>query len=127
VTSTFAALGDPSAVVDGVKDGRFGFHSVEQDPAWLAIDLGGPCAIRRVKVYGRGDCCHDQSIPLALEASDDGVAYTVIAERSKPFSEEEPWIVRLRDPVRARFLRLRTERRTYLVLSEVEAFGSRVR
>jgi hypothetical protein len=118
---------EPSGAVDGVKNGRFGFHSAEEDQPWLAIDLGGPCSIRKVKVYGRGDCCHDQSIPLALEISDDGHTYRKIGERSEAFSEKEPWTVEPRPPLQARFVRLRTERRSFLVLSEVEAFGERLK
>ena len=114
----------PWGAVDGDKTMAFGFHSKEEDSPWLSIDLEHPYSISLLKIFGRGDCCFDQSIPLALEVSDDGTAYRKIAERSEPFSQAGPWVV---EPGRivARFVRLRTERRSVLVLSEVEIYGRR--
>ncbi len=108
--------------VDGKKDGRFDFHSAIEDSPWLSIDLGRSYVVKRVKVYGRGDGTYDQSIPLALEVSDDGTSYRKIAERTEPFSELGPWVVKPED-LTTRFIRLRTERRSVLVLSEVEVNG----
>ena len=71
---------------------------------------------------GRGDCCFDQSIPLAIEVSDDGVTYREMARRTSPFSQKEPWVVAL-PRVAARFVRLRTLRHSVLVVSELEVYG----
>src|SRR5579863_827595 len=98
-------------VVDGEREGRFGYHSREENSPWLEIDLERPTAIGTVKVFGRGDCCFDQSTPLALELSDDGVAYRRVAERKEPFSGQDPWVAPI--AAKARFVRLRTERRSY--------------
>lgn len=109
--------------VDGSKTGGYGFHSSLEDSPWLSIDLGRNFAITKVRVFGRGDSGpYDQSIPLALEVSDDGTNYQQIALRSEPFSEYEPWIVQPGARV-ARYLRLKTMRSSYLVLSEVEVNG----
>jgi hypothetical protein len=94
-----------------------------EDSPWLSIDLGRAFAITRVKVFGRGDGYYDQSIPLALEVSDDGTTYQQIALRNDPFSEYDPWVVRPSALV-TRYLRLRTMRHSYLVLGEVEVNGS---
>jgi F5/8 type C domain len=109
---------------DGYRYGQLGFHSREQVSPWLAFDLGGSHVINRVDTYGRGDCCFDMSIPLGLEASDDGVTYRLIATRKTPFSQVKPWIVRPKG-LTARYLRLRglREGRSLLVLSEVEVYG----
>lgn len=112
----------PEGAVDGEKNGSFGFHSVEEESPWLTINLGRPHTIARVKVFGRGDGYNDQSIPLALEVSDDGASFRKLAERTEPFSEAEPWVVEVTSVV-ARFVRLRTERHSVLVLSEVEVYG----
>jgi hypothetical protein len=112
----------PAGVVDGNVDGRFGFHSALDDSPWLWIDLGRNYAIYKIKVYGRGDCCFDQSIPLALEVSSDGVSYSKIAEKTDQFSEVNPWVIHPTALV-TRYVRLRTERRSYLALGEVEVFG----
>jgi len=112
----------PEGAVDGKKDGRFGFHSAIEDSPWLSIDLGRGHLVTRIKVYGRGDGTYDQSIPLALEVSDDGSSYHQIAERTEPFSELGPWVIKP-EALTTRFIRLRTERRSVLVLGEVEVNG----
>jgi F5/8 type C domain len=109
-------------VVDGSKNGTYGFHSSLEDSPWLSIDLGRNYDIGRIKVYGRGDNVNDQSIPLALELSGDGSAYRQVATRNEPFSESEPWVIAPPPPLAARFIRLRTLRKSYLVLGEVEVF-----
>jgi len=123
VTATAAGF---DTMVDGAVDGdkfvSFGYHSKEDDAPTVTIDLGKVYLITRVKAYGRGDCCFDQSVPLALELSEDGTRFDKVAERTQPFSQSDPWIV---NPglVKARFVRLHTLRRSYLVLSEVEVNG----
>ena len=112
----------PWGAVDGDKMAPFGFHSQDEDSPWLSIDLEHRYSISSLKIFGRGDCCFDQSIPLALEISDDGNKYRKIAERTEPFSQADPWVV---EPGRvvARFVRLRAQRRSVLVLTEVEVYG----
>jgi hypothetical protein len=79
-----------------------------------------------VNVFGRGDGYYDQSIPLSLEASDDGDTYRAVAQRDTPFSADDPWLIKPIDLV-ARFIRLRTLRRSYLVLGEVEVYGRKAK
>jgi len=112
----------PAGVVDGDLDGRFGFHSALDDSPCLSIDLGSNHAIYKIKVYGRDDCCFDQWIPLVLEVSSLGVSYGKIAEKTDQFSEANPWVIHPTTLV-TRYVRLRTERRSYLALGEVEVFG----
>jgi hypothetical protein len=112
----------PEGAVDGRRYGQLGFHSNTEDSPWLSIDLGQSYVISRVKVYGRGDCCFDQSIPLALEASDDGVTFAKVSERTETFSQYDPWVEKPKSLV-ARFIRLRTLRHSVLVMSEVEVYG----
>jgi|HubBroStandDraft_6_1064221.scaffolds.fasta_scaffold50829_2 hypothetical protein len=123
VTASGVAFGtSPSGAVDGDKKGTFGFHSDVQDAPWLCVDLERPFKITKIRVLGRGDCCFDQSIPLVLEVSSDGATYQKLAERTEAFSQADPWVVEPGTTV-ARFVRLRTERLSALVLSEVEIFG----
>ncbi|MGH7440275.1 MAG: discoidin domain-containing protein [Polyangiaceae bacterium] len=111
----------PEGAVDGEKTGKFGYHSKEDDSAYLVVYLERRVKIARVKVFGRGDCCYDQSIPLALEVSDDGSTFRKIADRITPFSESDPWEVHV-GPLVTRFVRLRVLQRGVLVLSEVEVY-----
>lgn len=114
---------NPLGAVDGFRHGQLGFHSKEEDGAWLVIDLGAPHSLRQVLAFGRADCCFDQSIPLRLQASLDGQAYQTLAERTTPFSQFDPWRVELKGQQRARYLRFQIAKRGFLVLSEVEVYG----
>ena len=113
-----------SGAVDGELNGRFGFHSQEEDSPWLSIDLERPCLLKTVEIYGRGDCCYDQSLPLILEVSDNGKSYRPIAERTTSFNEYDPWVVKPAGQ-RARFVRLRADHHGLLVLGEVVVHGDR--
>ncbi len=113
-----------AGAVDGEQNGRFGFHSQELDSPFLTIDLEKRYIVKTIKVFGRGDCCFDQSIPLVVELSDDGVSFRRLAERTIPFSESDPWVVKA-GGASTRFVRVRSEKRGVLVLSEVEVYGKR--
>jgi hypothetical protein len=108
--------------VDGVKNGRFGYHSVEAEQPFLTIDLQKAYALSKITVFGRGECCFDQSIPVVVEASLDGMAFHKVEERTTAFSESEPWVMTPGGTL-ARFIRIRVEHRGVLVLSEVEVNG----
>ena len=112
-----------AGAIDGFRYGQLGFHSGLERSPWLALDLGGPREIARVEAYGRGDCCFEQSLPLVLEVSDDGVEYRALSTREKPFTQYEPWIFRPSEELVARFVRLRSQGKKLLVLSEVEVYG----
>jgi hypothetical protein len=115
----------PAGVVDGHAYEPLGFHSAEENSPWLRIDLGRPFDLTRVRVFGRHDCCFEQSIPLAVETSMDGDKFTVVATRTEAFDQIDPWEINLDSP-RARFLRVRHLGRGLLVLAEVQAFGNAV-
>jgi hypothetical protein len=114
-----------AGAIDGARYGQLGFHSRSEASPWLTLDLGAPQVLERIEAYGRGDCCFDQSVPLALELSDDGLNFETIATRELAFSQYQPWVIRPRQHT-ARFVRLRTLRRSVLVLGEVEVYGHAV-
>jgi hypothetical protein len=110
-----------AGAVDGEKSVRFGFHSHDEDSPWLQVDLGDRFSINLAKVYGRSDCCFDQSIPLIFEVSDDGTQFRQVAQKTDPFKESSPW--QFSPSTVARYVRLRVAKHGVLVLSEVELFG----
>jgi F5/8 type C domain len=112
----------PEGAVDGIRYGQLGFHSGNESSPWLMVDLGRMTALREVRVLGRPECCYDQSLPLALEGSKDGVTFSEIARRTEPFTQYAPWVVDT-EGAQAQFVRLRTLRRSYLVVSELEVYG----
>lgn len=123
VRGTSAALNTTlQAVVDGNRYGQLGFHSQQIQHPWLELDLGKAQTVGSVSVFGRSDCCEDQSLPLRLELSEDGKTYRELAELSTPFTPFEPWVVRVSPPRRARFVRVTTVKMGLLVLAEVEVY-----
>jgi hypothetical protein len=78
--------------------------------------------ISDAEVFGRSDCCLDQSVPLAFELSDDGVTYRTLATKTDSFQSLRPWVVKPL-AVPARFVRLRMLRAGQLALAEVVIFG----
>jgi hypothetical protein len=123
VSASQSAFGtSPSQAVNGARFGELGFHSELVDRPELTIDLGADYVLSTVKVYGRADCCFDQSIPLSLEVSRDGHSFRGVAKRAEPFSAYDPWVVSsLR--ATARYVRVKSQKQAYLVLAEVEVFG----
>jgi hypothetical protein len=108
--------------VDGLKNGRFGYHSQEAEQPFLTIDLQKAYLLSKITIFGRGECCYDQSIPMVVEVSVDGTSFRKVEERTTPFSESEPWVMKPPDTL-ARFVRVRMERHGSLVLSEIEVNG----
>jgi hypothetical protein len=114
------------AVVDDYYYGLPPYKSLEQDFPWLSIDLGHRYLITDAEVFGRHDCCFDQSVPLAFEISDDDVNYRTIATRTEPFVSLLPWVVKPLQ-VEARYVRVRVLRHSVLALTEIAVYGRRVR
>lgn len=94
-------------------------HTTEEERPSLIIDLDGVRAIGGFEIENRRDCCADRTVPLAIEISSDGKAWSLLARRTAGFAT---WIRRF-DTVTARFVRLQIERRSMLHLSRVGIYG----
>jgi hypothetical protein len=105
-------------LVDGVTDKSRPVIILGQSAA-ATIDLGGPYAIRNVRVFDRQDGAFDSNLPLSLETSLDGNAWSLWVRRRDHFSV---WNEKLHG-ARARYVRLRTDR-SELALNEIEIYGS---
>lgn len=121
VSATAAGFQTEAAeAVDGVRFGEVGFHS-QTDAAWLQVDLEAERPIHRVEIYGRADCCFDQSIPLIIEGSRDGASYFTLGRLDQPFRPFRPSVLPVK-ATRLRYLRLRPQGRAFLVVAEVEVY-----
>jgi hypothetical protein len=127
VASSYMFSTAAAGAVDGSRSGQYGYHSQLEESPWLSIDLGRTVAIKKILVFGRTDGYYDQSVPLALEVADDGANYHQVAARNETFSDYDPWVIKPAPPLVTRYLRLRTMRRSYLVLGEVEVYGNDVK
>jgi hypothetical protein len=90
------------------------FHTQEDDEPWVMYDLGHEVDLHSIDVQNRTDCCYERAVPLVVETSSNGEAWNEQARTERAFAT---WSAGLAG--RARFIRLRADRRTYLHLGAV--------
>jgi F5/8 type C domain len=93
------------------------FHTNEDHEPWVQIDLGQPQEFSRIEVVNRRDCCPDRAVPLVVEVSNDAQAWREVARQNTTFNT---WDTRIA-PTRARYVRARALRKTWLHLERVTA------
>ena len=120
------AAEDAAGGVDGVKDGRWGFHTAEEKDPWWQVDLGSARALDRVLVWNRCDGCAGRAARLALLLSGDGKnwseAYRHDGSVFHGQPDGKPLAIPLGEAV-ARFVRIQLPGHVYLHLDEVEVYG----
>jgi len=122
---------DAAGGCDGVKTGRFGFHTAsnEQDP-WWQVDLGRPHTLDRVVVYNRTDGKSAlRTTRIRVLVCLDGKEFAVVYQHNgEPFfgaQENAPLVVDLKEqPVTARFVRLDVPGSCSFALDEVEVYAT---
>ncbi len=126
--SEYSHENDAQGGVDGVKDGRYGFHtSFERDP-WWQVDLGGIAKLEKIFIFNRQDCCSENAQSLAVAVSVDGVNYHNVASLSTTVfggvRDNEPLRIFLDgEEVLARYVRLQLRDLNSLHLDEIEVYG----
>ena len=118
---------------DGIKDGKYAFHTGQQPNPWWQVDLGDVVSIGRVVVFNRLDYApglHNAD-NLRILTSEDGKQWTLRHEnKGKHFggiSGPPPLEVRFKDnEVRGRFVRLQIPSAApiFFHLDEVEVYGA---
>jgi len=119
---------DALGACDGVKDGKWGFHTGNDPQAWWQVDLGTATALTRVLVYNRCDGgCAARNVGLKLLLSDHGQQWQEVFQHSgEPFlgqPDGKPLSVDLSGRT-ARFVRLQMPGPGFLHLDEVEVYGA---
>ena len=117
---------------DGIKDGKYAFHTAQEPNPWWQVDLGQSFPISRIVVFNRLDYApglHNADHLLIL-TSNDGKQWTVRHEnKGKHFggiSGMPPLEVPFKDnQVSARFVRLQipSPQPMFFHLDEVEVYG----
>jgi hypothetical protein len=106
----------PTTTVAAENPFRVLFHTREENSPWFEIDLQMERKIRSVWVSNRPDEYGDRALPLILEISSDRKSWMEIAKRDQSFFVWKPRFA----TKRARYVRLRTPRKTSLHLVKVE-------
>jgi hypothetical protein len=104
----------PGALTDGVLEDDTGLLTRDEDDPWAIIDLGKPTDFGAVRVYNRNDAWTFESRGLEVSTSVDGARYSPIGRCATPFSQA--WPCRFSGELRARYVKLRIDRRASLGL-----------
>lgn len=130
--SQSAALVSPAAdaagAVDGLKDGKFGFHTEDERDPWWQVDLQQSVKLDRVVIWNRCEpAMAARNSRIQVLASEDGKAFTPLYQHDGSvflgFADKRPLAVSL-DGTSARFLRLALAGTSYFHLDEVEVFAA---
>jgi len=123
---------DASGAVDGIKNGRWGFHvaSGEKDP-WWQVNLGKVYKLERVVIFNRSDrntAARTRNIRI-LVAGDDGKKFKLVYQHDGAtfygVKEKKPLVVSFKDnDGAARIVRLHIPGRCSFALDEVEVYPS---
>ncbi|MEG3982873.1 discoidin domain-containing protein [Microcoleus sp. T3B2] len=119
---------DAPGGVNGVKNGKFGFHTDIEEHSWWQVDLQDYFQIKHIKIYNRLDSCYERANTLTVLISVDSVNWeqVYIYNQTKPFGgiTGSPLIVEINRI--ARYVKLQLQERNYLHLDEVEVYGYQV-
>ena len=126
LTTGVTTQGDAAGACDGVKNGKWGFHTLQEPDPWWQVDLGEIQEVGRVVVYNRCDATASRSASLILSLSPDGVeweqAYQHNGETFWGFTGGPPLTVDLAG-AKTRYLRIQLPGTVYLHFDEVEVYA----
>ncbi len=116
---------DAIGACDGVKDGKWGFHTENQDNPWWQIDMGESMPLERIVIYNRCDFA-DRASRLAVLISDDAETFRQFYKHDGTaffgHTDGKPLVVGF-DGAKARYVRLQQPGRNYFHLDEVEIYA----
>jgi len=115
---------DAIGAIDGVRNGKWGFHTENELNPWWQIDLGRAIRLDRLEIYNRCDIAERASRLAVLVSDDAGSFREVYRHNGTVFfghTDKKPLIVKLND-TNARFVRLQLPDKSYFHLDEVEIY-----
>jgi hypothetical protein len=119
---------DAAGGCDGIKNGRWGFHTALGANPWWQVDLGGTQTVARIVVWNRcdADMASARATNLVVLFSCDAQQWTQVYEHSGPvfygFKDNKPLEVNTAGQV-TRYVRLALPATSCLHLDEVEVYG----
>ncbi len=123
---------DAAGGCDGVKNGRYGFHTASgETDAWWQVDLGQAYRLDRVVIFNRTDgntAPRTRNIRVLVASESPARQFTPVYQHNGQtyfgVLEKKPLVVDLKGkPVSARFVRLQIPGRCSFALDEVEVYG----
>ena len=124
--SGVTAAQDAAGACDGLKDGRWGFHTAHEAQPWWQVDLGRTLELDHVLVYNREEFASRAS-RLGVLISQDGDVFERVHQHDgsifRGHSDGQPLRVPLNGR-RARLVRLQLPGTDYFHLDEVEIYAA---
>ena len=118
---------DAAGACDGVKDGKWGFHTGRAKEPWWQVDLGKTLPLDRVVVFNRCDGSASRANSLSVLLSDDGKTWhRVYTHNGGVFGghpDGKPLSVSIVGK-NGRFVRLQIPGDTFLHLDEAEVYAT---
>ena len=115
---------DAAGAVDGVKDGNWGFHTLNEPNPWWQVDLEKPLPLDRLRLFNRTGFA-ERASRLVVLVSDDGRSFRQVYQHNGTVffgqSDGKPLEVKLAG-VAARFVRIQLPYTSYFHLDEVEIY-----
>jgi len=112
--------------VDGIINGKFGFHTDNEANPWWQVDLGTAQRLDRAVLFNRTDCAAERAKTVTVLLSDDGAAWRVAYRHDGTVfggqGQGEPLTVDLAGQS-ARFVRLQLREATWFHLDEAQVFA----
>ncbi len=113
--------------VDGVKNGKWGFHTLNEPNPWWQVDLREPARLDRIVLYNRCDQCGARNSRILVLASDDARTWKQLYQHDGTVfyghSDGKPMVAKL-GGARARYVRLQLPGTSYFHLDEVEIYAT---
>lgn len=120
--------GDAAGGCDGIKNGKYGFHTGNKSSPWWQVDLGESKTLAKILIWNRCDS-PDRTKHLRVLLSQDGnkweTIYTHDGKKFLGYDDNKPLEIKLAATKNsARFVRVQLPGKDYLHLDEVEVFGA---
>ena len=116
---------DAPGACDGVRNGKYGFHTSLDEEPWWQVDLLAPVPLEEVLIFNRSDGSEGRALKLKVLLSDDGENWNQVYQHDGTLflghKDNKPLSVRL-EKAKARYLRIQLPGKTYLHLDEVEIY-----
>ena len=101
-------------------EGTFAFHTKLQENPFIIIELDKACDVTGAEILNRSDMQGDRTRPLVMSLSTDSKNWERVWSSDVAKSR---WTVILKNPKRAKFIKLEIPRREFLHLKKVKIYG----
>jgi hypothetical protein len=115
---------DAVGAFDGIIDGKWGFHTENENRPWWQIDLGETMPLGRMELYNRTELAGRNSRIMVLLSGDGKDFEQAYQHDATPFfghKDKKPLVVNLSGST-ARYIRLQLPGKSYFHLDEVEVY-----